>query len=297
MSNPPNQLGLFGYAWRVAAIALAYAAATMFSGAVLGAAKVPMPVLPQGAEQARPVVALLAGAFLLAACMAPLARGLAGTKAGRWLALAPFTYVCTGFNNAIEASFFTTLGGTPAMMLIFLAPCLLAAWLAVALIPAADTVAPVRPLHGWWWRALLVWLAFPAIYWLFGMLAYPWVRDLYERPDMGLRVPGGHGGRRGRAAAQRALPRGRGAGDRALVALAPLAHGHPRRRDVRHGRPLRPAADNLVAGRHARRALARDPRRLRRLRLGGGGAAGADRARGPGARLTAGCGAVESSTQ
>ena len=149
-----------------------------------------MPVLPRSAEP--PSVAyLLAGALCLAACLAPLARGLAGTKIGRWLALAPFTYVCTGFNNAIEASFFTTLGGTRAMMLIFLAPCLLAAWLAVALIPAADAVAPVQPLRGWWWRALLVWLAFPAIYWFFGMLAYPWVRELYERPDMGLRVPAG----------------------------------------------------------------------------------------------------------
>ena len=190
MSTLPTPIGPFGYAWRIAAIALSYVAATMFSGAVVAAAKLTMPVLPRSAEP--PSVAyLLAGALCLAACLAPLARGLAGTKIGRWLALAPFTYVCTGFNNAIEASFFTTLGGTPAMMLIFLAPCLLAAWLAVALIPAAAAVAPARPLHGWWWRALLVWLAFPAIYWLFGMLAYPWVRDLYERPDMGLRVPAG----------------------------------------------------------------------------------------------------------
>ena len=190
MRTPPSPIGVFGYAWRIAAIALVYVAATVFSGAILAAAKLTMPVLPRSAEP--PSVAyLLAGALCLAACLAPLARGLAGTKIGRWLALAPFTYVCTGFNNAIEASFFTTLGGTRAMMLIFLAPCLLAAWLAVALIPAADAVAPVQPLRGWWWRALLVWLAFPAIYWFFGMLAYPWVRELYERPDMGLRVPAG----------------------------------------------------------------------------------------------------------
>jgi hypothetical protein len=77
------------------------------------------------------------------------------------------------------------------MMLIFLAPCLLAAWLAVALVPAADAVAPARPLRGWWWRTLLAWLAFPAAYYVFGMLAYPWVRELYERPDMGLRIPAG----------------------------------------------------------------------------------------------------------
>ena len=190
MSTLPTPIGPFGYAWRIAAIALSYVAATMFSGAVVAAAKLTMPVLPRSAEP--PSLAyLLAGALCLAACLAPLAHGLAGTTASRWLALALFTYVCTGFNNAIEASFFTTLGGTPAMMLIFLAPCLLAAWLAVALIPAADAVAPVQPLRGWWWRALLVWLAFPAIYWFFGMLAYPWVRELYERPDMGLRVPAG----------------------------------------------------------------------------------------------------------
>jgi hypothetical protein len=189
MSTPPALITPFGYAWRIAVIALAYAAATMFSGAVVGAAKVPMPVLPQGAGQQQSIMLLLLGALCVAACLAPLARGLAGTTAGRWLALAPFTYVCTGFNNAIEAAFFTTLGGTPAMMLMSLAPCLLAAWLAVALVPGADAETPSRALYGWWWRALLVWLAFPAIYYLFGMLAYPWVRELYEQPGMGLTVP------------------------------------------------------------------------------------------------------------
>jgi len=191
MSNPPTTIGPIGYAWRIAAIALAYAAATMFSGAVLAAAGVPLPVFPQSAGQQQSVALLLAGALCLAASLAPLARGSGGTTIGRWLVLAAFTYVCTSFNNAIEAAFFTTLGGTPAMMLMFLAPCLLAAWLAVALIPAADAVTPARPLRGWWWRALLVWLAFPVIYSVFGMLAYPWVRELYERPDMGLRVPAG----------------------------------------------------------------------------------------------------------
>lgn len=191
MTTPPTRVTPLGYAWRIAAIAIAYAAATMFSGAVVGAAKLPMPVLPQGTGQQSSVALLLVGALCIAACLAPLARGIAGTQAGRWLVLAPFTYVCTGFNNAIEAAFFTTLGGTPAMMLIFLAPCLLAAWLAVALFPAAGAVTPARRLRGWWWRTLLAWLAFPAIYYVFGMLAYPWVRELYERPDMGLRVPAG----------------------------------------------------------------------------------------------------------
>jgi hypothetical protein len=191
MSTRPAPVTPLGHAWRIAAIALAYAAATMLSGAVVGAAKVPMPVLPPSTGQQQPVALLLVGALCVAVCLAPLARGIAGTPSARWLALAPFVYVCTGFNNAIEAAFFTTLGGTAAMMLIFLAPCLLAAWLAVALVPAADAVAPARTLPGWWWRTLLAWLAFPAIYYVFGMLAYPWVRELYERTDMGLRVPAG----------------------------------------------------------------------------------------------------------
>ncbi len=189
MSSRPTPITPFGYVWRIAVIALAYVAATMLSGTILAAAKVKLPVLPQAAEQSQSLALLLAGALCLATCLAPLARGIAGATAGRWLALAAFTYVCTGFNNAIEAAFFTTLGGTPAMMLMSLAPCLLAAYLAVVLVPAAGAAAPARKLHGWWWRALLAWLAFPAIYFFFGMLAYPWVREFYERPDMGLTVP------------------------------------------------------------------------------------------------------------
>jgi hypothetical protein len=48
-----------------------------------------------------------------------------------------------------------------------------------------------RTFPGWWWRAVLAWLAFPVIYFFFGALIYPMVRDLYEAPDSGLVLPGG----------------------------------------------------------------------------------------------------------
>jgi hypothetical protein len=105
-------------------------------------------------------------------------------------------YVSYGLNNQIEAAVFTTAGGFTTMVLFFIIPCALIAAAAVALIrhtqgPAISTVFTDRPVSRWWWRAGLAWLAFPVIYFFFGALIYPMVRDLYEAPDSGLVLPSG----------------------------------------------------------------------------------------------------------
>jgi len=187
MTGPAQtRLTAVGYLWKSGAIALAYLAATVVWGGVVTALKLDMPRTP-AAEAQHQLLLLIAGSLLVGGCLAPLARGIGGATTGRWLVLAAFAYVCNGFNNAIEAAVFTTLGGTPAMMLLFVAPCALAAWVAVRLIPAAP--APRAGVRSRWWRLVLAWLAFPVIYYSFGMLAYPWVREVYEQPEMSLRVP------------------------------------------------------------------------------------------------------------
>jgi hypothetical protein len=141
-----------------------------------------------------PIAGLLAS-VLLAACVVLVTRGIAGTKVHRWIILAAFVYVSYGLNNQIEAAVFTTAGGFTTMVLFFILPCLLITGGAAILIEPVG-VSPIPTVftdHGissWWWRAALAWLSFPVIYYFFGMLIYPMVRDVYEAPDSGLLLPG-----------------------------------------------------------------------------------------------------------
>jgi hypothetical protein len=138
----------------------------------------------------------LLASLLLAACIVPVTRGVAGSNVHRWIILAAFVYVSYGLNNQIESAVFTTGGGFATMVLFFVMPCALVSATAVLLVnhpggPRISTVFADRPPSAWWWRIILAWLSFPVIYYFFGMIIYPMVRNTYEAPDSGLALPSG----------------------------------------------------------------------------------------------------------
>jgi hypothetical protein len=170
----------------------AFSVGLVISGALVWMLGMEFPDLP---GQTHYPIADLLGSLLLAACMVPVTRGVAGSTSHRWIILAAFVYVSYGLNNQIESAVFTTAGGFTTMVLFFIIPCALIAVAAVLLIkhakgPTISTVFADRPVSRWWWRAVLAWLSFPVIYLFFGMLIYPLVRNVYEAPDSGLVVPG-----------------------------------------------------------------------------------------------------------
>ena len=81
------------------------------------------------------------------------------------------------------------------MLLFFVVPCVLLAGAATVLVrppePESEltTVFTSRPVGSWWYRAVLAWLAFPVIYYVFGAIIYPFVADGYEGGELGLVVP------------------------------------------------------------------------------------------------------------
>jgi hypothetical protein len=181
--------------WKIPAIVLCYFAGIAISGGVITALGMEWPTIPvQSSETANLVLSLL-GSVLMAGCMALLAVGLRGATATRWIALAAFCYVTFGLNNQIEAAIFTTFGGTSAMLVLFVLPCLAGAAAAVMLLPGESdsrrtTVLHNRGISFWWWRVPVAWLAFPVIYIFFGMLAAPFVVPIYQQQDFGLTLPG-----------------------------------------------------------------------------------------------------------
>ena len=188
----PSQSAI-GFLWRILVMGVAFSFGLSISGALLWTLGMEFPQLP--GETHYPIANLLAS-LLLAACIVPVTRGLAGSTIHRWIILAAFVYVSYGLNNQIEAAVFTTAGGFTTMVLMFIIPCALISAAAVVLIrhaggPSISTVFADRPVSRWWWRAVLAWLSFPLIYFFFGMLIYPMVREVYEAPDSGLALPSG----------------------------------------------------------------------------------------------------------
>jgi hypothetical protein len=182
----------FGWLWKIPLIAVAYFVATMISGELVLALGMEFPEFPALAYS--PVRSLLA-ALVLGAALYLLARGVRGSSVFRWFVLFAFTYISFCVNNQIEVAIFTTIGGFDTMLIFFIIPCALVAGAAALLIKPPDeatvltTVFSDRPTPAWWWRATLAWLAFPVIYYFFGMLIYPFVADAYEGGELGLVVP------------------------------------------------------------------------------------------------------------
>jgi len=194
--NAERQNPVVGWLWKIPAIAVAYFFGVMVAGAVITAAKMQWPTLPESLTQTSELTLGLVSSVLMAAVLALLARGIGGSQAVRWLILAAFAYVTFGLNNQIEAAIFTTYGGTATMLVFFVLPCAFGAAAAIWLYrpeptaPAIASAFAARPVSSWWWRVVIAWLAFPAIYLFFGMLAAPLVVPVYQTQDFGLTLPG-----------------------------------------------------------------------------------------------------------
>jgi len=191
-----SQNPVISWLWKIPVIAVTYFFGVMIAGAVITAAKMPWPEFPGATDEATNFALGLIGAFLMAICLASLARGIRGSQALRWFILTAFAYVTFGLNNQIEAAIFTTYGGTTTMILFFILPCAFGAAAAAWLFrPESTDRAPEstfaeRSVSNWWWRVVIAWLAFPAIYIFFGMLAAPFVVPVYQAQDFGLTLPG-----------------------------------------------------------------------------------------------------------
>ena len=191
MTTEKSGTGL-AWLWKIPLIGSTYFAATAISGAMVTAVGLKFPEFP--GQTYSPALSFLAS-IVLGAAVYLLARGVRGSVKFRWLVLFAFIYISYCVNNQIEGATFTTVEGLETMLVFFLFPCALISAAAAFLVkPPVDgdtltTVFSDRPISSWWWRAVLAWLAFPFIYYIFGMVAYPFVAHTYESGELGLTVP------------------------------------------------------------------------------------------------------------
>ena len=178
--------------WKIPLIAGTYFIATTVSGGMIMAMGMQFPDFP--GQTYSPIRSFVA-ALVLGAAVYLLARGISGSTAFRFFSIFAFTYVSFCVNNQLEGAIFTTMGGQDTMLVFFVIPCAAIAAAAVALVKPPEinsvltTVFSGSSISAWWWRAAIAWLSFPVIYYIFGMLIYPFVAEGYEGGELGLVVP------------------------------------------------------------------------------------------------------------
>ncbi len=188
-----------GYLGRLPLCAAAYVGGAIGSAALVSTLGMPLPKLPEQANQETMGLCLILGSLVLTLGLAPLARRIRGGFVVRWLALAGLCYICLGVNTPIEAAIFSNLGGMATIPVFSLLPCLLfAATMALLFKPAGRTDSfranakrffEDRTAREWTWRIVAAVCAFPLIYWTFGLMIAPAVRPYYEQGQFGLALP------------------------------------------------------------------------------------------------------------
>jgi hypothetical protein len=180
----------------VAAVMLAsvvYIIGVVVTGAMAPVLHLPVMKAPSGTSPDRMLLLLAVATPLLMAACVPLVGGLGGNWAARWLACGSLFYVAIGLNTMIEAKIFSDVisGSAVAASFYALLPCSLAAAVLAKFFSFAEQAHASAPHHhrSIVWKALVAWLAFPVIYWTFGMCVAPFVIVHYRNSPLGLRIP------------------------------------------------------------------------------------------------------------
>ncbi len=178
---------------KVVICAIAYMVGVILTWMLVGALHLPAPKPIEGTTPGGILTGMAIGTLLLVGGLAPLAMGLGGTRLHRAVALFLLVFVAIGVNTIIEASVFTNFVtiGVPWMCAHSVLPCL---FLAVGLVlffgsskPGMGFAALSAPQ--WAWRLLVAWIAFPVIYFVFGMCVAPFVMYAYRAGIAGLTIP------------------------------------------------------------------------------------------------------------
>lgn len=184
------------YVGKLVASGIAFLVGTAVTVAILMPFHLHSLALPAGASAGKSELRQILLCPLLALGLAPLAAGLSGRYRARWRAIAFLVFITLGVNTTIEAKFFTTSyahGGELFVILMYAGAAAVFAAMVVGLFHPGNPT-PALKVHrgpfGWTWRILLAVVAFPVIYFLFGMAVSPFVLAQYRAGVAGLVLPG-----------------------------------------------------------------------------------------------------------
>lgn len=188
---------VLSWLWKLPICAVAYTLGSILGGVLVTALSLEMPRFPGELDPTLQGMLLIPAGLVFALGLAAMATGLAGRWWERWAVLSIFLFGINGIGNGIETTIFTTLGGSVGAAVGFLPPAALCALVVALLFPAPSEISLARKTSDFFaqWnpaslagRLLLAVLAFPIIYFLFGMIVAPIVTPYYAELEF-LKIP------------------------------------------------------------------------------------------------------------
>jgi len=191
---------LISFAWKLPLCGIAFFVGMALSGILLPYLGFTPPEMPAGTDSGTVTLWFLLGSVLLAAFLAPLSRRLQARRLTRWLILSLFVWVFASVGMVLESFFFMTTGAVSSLenslftTLNFLLPSLFLSGMVASLFrPTPNTIFPSKfiasTIHGWLLRVLAALLAYPLIYFAFGLLVQPLIGNYYATGQYELTTP------------------------------------------------------------------------------------------------------------
>ncbi len=187
------------YIGKIFLCTLSLVAGTMAGGMFSTALGLEQPKFPEPLDMRVFGYYALASGVVVAMALAELSRRLGGNRWTRFAVVAWFVYAWMGINNGIEAHVFTTIGGETLSAVTMLFLSLSVAGAIVLLFNGRKSGTTFssdlrqffanRTSAQWTLRLSVVVLAFPIVYFVFGMPVGLIVSDSYRNHEFGLRLP------------------------------------------------------------------------------------------------------------
>lgn len=192
------------YLWKLPLCGLAYFIGMAISGMVLPAVGFPTPEMPAGTDANTIMLWYLPGSMILSLALSFVSRGLRVNWFLRWIILAELTWVFGAVGMVIESFFFMTTGAVSSILnalftvLSFLSPSLFVSGaIAILFRPpqtesflhSLNTFFSSRNVSQWSWRFVSALLAYPLIYFSFGLIVQPFIKDFYAQGMYELTTP------------------------------------------------------------------------------------------------------------
>lgn len=158
-----------------------------------------IPRLPQQADENTAIYYLLIGSMLLASGWYYLFKGIGGSKKERILISSLFLLIGFSIGVTIESAIYSDVGSYHMSIFLLLLPMIL---YAIIITIITDTKKLLQPFDkrlmsyfktwskkSWLKKILLAIISFPIIYFIFGIIASPFVTNYYSKLVGGLQLP------------------------------------------------------------------------------------------------------------
>ena len=158
-----------------------------------------IPRLPQQADENTAIYYLLIGSLILAIGWFYLIKGIGGSKKERMLISSLFLLIGFSIGVTIESAIYSDVGSYHLTIILLILPIILYAIISTII---TDTKKPLQTFAQrllsyfktwskkvWLKKILLAIISFPVIYFIFGIIASPFVTNYYSKLVGGLQLP------------------------------------------------------------------------------------------------------------